>query len=143
MCLSVPKLITPKKDIVCYKVLKVYNDKSSVFVSEFQSFHYELGHTYSTNKNKPKIVETVPTLCRWKIVIEGDAFHSFKTVMGAKGYCKKYGYSSSVNDYNYVIVKCVIPKESKYIYEGDYDNSWGTGYKSYASQMIKPIEVIK
>ena len=117
MCLEKAIQIKPEKDIICYKICVFAENR---FFSPFYYFPYLLGKVEKIGKMKPAIY--FDYLANSDMVtIDGDSFHSFKTLRGAKGMLeilkKKSGTSTTTN---YVILKCVIPKDSKYIYEGLY-----------------------
>lgn len=125
MCLNSAVRINTEKDIVCYKLFWQYGN---TLYSFYRNSPYKLNVTRSTRTKTPKLYcsnfNGEKTYC-----IQESAFHSFANYGDVKEFHK--GSSS-------VIVKCIIPKNSEYIYEGTY-----AGVKSYASQKLKPIEIIE
>lgn len=132
MCLSQARLINPEKEITCYKLCKetetLTGDKC--YVSPYMGYIYELGKL-ATNGGKyaQGYVDTDGTL-----LVTRNAFHTFKTLKGAQSVKKKQLP-------NCVIVKCIIPKESTFVYEGVYN--FFSRYVSYASQQLLPISVVE
>lgn len=134
MCLEQAKLYskpigTEDKDIVCYKIYHRYN--KSIFASLFQRKQQILGQLYEISEKNVNVLKGIGR-SHW---VEENAFHSFASLRSAKEFAK---YLLGANKkYKLYVVKCIIPKYSKYIYVGKFNN-----YKSYASQQIIPIEVI-
>lgn len=128
MCLHNAVRINTEKNIICYKLF--WKDGNTLY-SLYRNSPYKLNVTRSTRTKTPKLYclefEGEKIYC-----IHESAFHSFAN----------YGDIKEFKDKNYkgssVIVKCIIPKNSEYIYEGTY-----AGVKSYASQKLKPIEIIE
>lgn len=101
MCLYTEqsKPLTAEKDITCYKVVNPAN-MDGVFRSMFQEFKYSLGVKYE-EKDFPGTASCT--------VHKG--FHSYRTIAVAR-------FHAAVS---YVLIKCVIPKGSRYYesYSGD------------------------
>ena len=140
MCLEKAIQIKPEKDIICYKICVFAENR---FFSPFYYFPYLLGKVEKIGKMGPEIYSSYSADSEM-VAIQGDSFHSFKTLRGAKGALeiikKKSGTSTTTN---YVILKCVIPKDSKYVYEGlYYPDTDNKKYVSYASQQIMQIEAL-
>lgn len=171
MCLYAAKRINPQEEIVCYKVLYkssaggVYDkdpDNWDIMYSPYYGSRYHMNHTKYTKcegevVNGHYVVNTQENIdvsflgdrpctsttsfksipCK---VIHG-ALHSFKNVEDAM-----HMADMLLGNYdNTFVVKCVIPKTSKYAYEG-FSEIGATGEKfapSYASQKLKPIEIVK
>lgn len=140
MCLTKPNKIKAERDIVCYKVLKksLFNKQ---YYSPLRDFSYYIGVTsFVTYTDKLFIKNS-------SVCIEGGAFHTFKNFISAKKFAEnlnKFHRISFDNDgydvYDYVIAKCIIPKNCEYIYEGYVNNDeYAPGY---ASSAIKPIEIL-
>lgn len=140
MCLTKPNKIKTEKDIVCYKVLRK-SLLNKQYYSPLQDFSYYIGVTsFATYTDKLFIKNS-------SVCIEAGAFHTFKNFISAKKFAenlKIFHRISFDNDgyvvYDYVIAKCIIPKNCEYIYEGYVNNDEHT--PGYASSEIKPIEIL-
>lgn len=135
MCLIKAKPVKTEKDITCYKVC--YRTYGGTYVSPFMWYNYIPGQLYQVNTNNPQL----GIVDKDGLYIEGNAFHTFKTLQGARQYLK-----NKYTDYEYVIMKCIIPKESEYIYEGIFKIYFWNKFRkfvSYASQQILPVSVIE
>lgn len=113
MCLCTTQ-VTPSvacKDIICYKVVNPAN-MDGVFRSMFQEFRYSLGVKYVEKK--------FTGIVRAHNVREG--FHSYRTISVAQNH---RGYAP------YVLIKCVIPKGSRY-----YESYTGA---EYCSDTLIPV----
>ena len=122
MCLNNKKRVTTDKDITCYKVFEVRDNGE--LRTPFRNSKYELGKLRKLKR------EEVPFPL--SSYIASGAFHSFMTRKGARVFAT--GYKKR----HVCIVKCKIPKESKYIYKGYFD-----GYGSYGSQQIFPVMIVE
>jgi hypothetical protein len=131
MCLVRAKLITPEEDIVCYKFLKVEGDK---YLSPYQYREYKLGRTLSLKRNNLPLVADIHG--RTPMIYKG-AFHSIKLLKVAKEYAKSSSDWSTGQKYDMIVMKCIIPKNSNYVYKGIFNGSQG-----FASQKIKPVEIV-
>ena len=132
MCLTNSVKITPHKDIVCYKVFCV-NRKvlDSDLLSPNKMKKWKLGRTETLRRN-----DAVRFKSRYEnreYVVEGGAYHSYQTLNDVSA-------TYFVNP-RYVICKCIIPKNSKYIYSGL--NNRNEESRGYASQKLKPIEFVQ
>ena len=119
MCLKI-KIFSRKKiakeDIVCYKGLLDYEDDE--LFTPFQEFSIKIGETYHSELKRTKFLSNEVDL----------GIHSLSNYESAKDAIMYY----------HIIVKCIIPKGSKY-YEGTWTNE---KYKSYASNCLKYVEII-
>lgn len=109
---------TATEDMIVYKVISLYCDGS--YVTPYQYASVKLGETYTSELRKEKNDSIVEI-----------GIHSFKNLVDAR------------NEKNYwddpqEIVKCIIPKGSKY-YEGDFSCL----VDSYASTALKYLEIIE
>lgn len=130
MCLDINKFSRAKiakEDITCYKWVFVHvlsaskKEKIYDYVTPFFYSHIKIGETYNSilevrNKYNP--------LYRTEIHSGLHSYADFHTPMS-----KKWGYS--------VIIKCIIPKGSKY-YVGKFD-----GDKGYASDSLKYVKILE
>ncbi len=132
MCLHNAVRINTEKDIVCYKLFWKDSDRPDKLYSIYRYSPYKLNVTRSTRTKTPKIYYSQDKRGRKEYSINESAFHSFANYGEVKKFQK--------NRYNggSVIVKCIIPKDSAYIYEGTFE-----GIKSYASQKLKPMEIME
>lgn len=136
MCLFGIKKLNKKKDITCYKVFYCVSNGYSGFI--VRDYPYEMGVVHSTNTVSPQIRE----YCN----ITGDSFHSFKTLYGAKKFVKFFlkhkPFTLPINSIAIIIVKCVIPSDSNFVYKGIYLET-DFSLRSYASEKLKPVEIVK
>ena len=142
MCLYNPLQIHPENDIICYKVMylsktiyevaknceKLKNELIFLASPFFSSHNWQLNHEYEII-NEPTIEEIDNTL-------NDNAFHSFKTLDGAKDLLEFLKLDEPKSDF--AIVKCVIPKTAQYVYEGEFNGS-----KCYASTSLIVKEIIE
>lgn len=147
MCLYRIKKINKKKDITCYKVLYCVSNGSGGFsiFSIVIDYPYEMGVVHSTNTDSPQIEYMDST---YEPYIRGNSLHSFKTLYGAKKMVKfflkhKRGLVTlPTNSIAIIIVKCVIPSDSNFIYKGIFLEK-DFSLKSYASEKLKLVEIVK
>lgn len=146
MCLVDCNKIEQKDDIICYKVVKNLNDV--VFRSPFKTNtlweigkQKEIKNTSISNLKKYSFYKQKVIANSYMHKIYGCAYHTFSSEMEAKKYIEIAYIPESRKGLS--ILKCVIPKSSKYVYEGVFHGVNYESYKSYASQKLKPIEVIK
>ena len=126
MCLILKddsKIVIADKDIVCYKVLRVFS-KGGI-ESPFQEFRYEIGETYHTDKRLKKIRDHANG-----VYVIKKGFHSFPHHIDAVSFNKE----SLLYTLNSKVYKCIIPKGTRMIF-GDF-----VGMPSIASEAIKIIE---
>lgn len=138
MCLFDATEIKLEKDLTVYKVLTVINGK--LCSPYYTDFNWEIDKTYEIKKDKPDIRHnTVPSrfypLKTIKYIeIEGDAFHTFRTIDDAKIFCENCS-GVLFNDFRLVIYECVIPKSSKFV----YTDRVGLQYASEKLKLVKEI----
>ena len=133
MCLTHAIKFTPDNDLTVYKVLMVSRFENE---SELEAYHspyfpktkWTAGKRESLNVNVPEIRYSF--FEQKGTVVEGNAFHSFHTYDKAK---EEALYFISVDktmkeDGTYVVCECTIPKDSRFVYRGCYDN--GISYAS-------------
>ena len=140
MCLYVKENKKPfiaNEDIVCYKV--VYKNAGQ-YRSPYRCTLYKLNTTMndSVRITKQKATYTFNGKSIWSISAGG--FHVYSTLNEAKTHInKEYEISKAkgiTELYNFVILKCIIPKDTKY-YIGTF-----SGMKSYCSKSLKIIEEV-
>lgn len=144
MCLYRIKKLNKKKDITCYKVLyAVPNGSGGFSILSIRDYPYEMGVVHSTNTDSPQIDYIDST---YEPYIRGNSFHSFKTLYGAKKmvkfFLKQKPFTLPINSIAIIIVKCVIPSDSNFIYKGRFIET-DFNLRSYASEKLKPIEIVK
>ena len=96
-----PELQTAKEDIVVYKVALL---KETGIESLFQRFHYKLGCVYKM----PELILLSQDCYRVK-----EGFHSYNTYKDAFQLCLSCGFTWILGA-TYYVLKCIIPKGSKY-----------------------------
>lgn len=145
MCLYRIKKLNKKKDITCYKVLYAVSNGYGGFsmLSLIKDYPYEMGVVHSTNTDSPQINYIDST---YEPYIRGNSFHSFKTLYGAKKmvkfFLKHKPFTLPINSIAIIIVKCIIPSDSNFIYKGKYLET-DSNLRSYASEKLKPVEIVK
>ena len=105
------------EDIVVYKILN--NDMKS----PYQLFQYELNHLYKKHWDEDFI-----SYCNENSYLGGNMFHSCVDL----NYCN-YLYR---NNDSQILVKCIIPKGSKYYTGIVVLNTDGQSYKEFSSNQI-------
>lgn len=139
MCLYIKENKKPciaNEDIVCYKV--VYKNAGQ-YRSPYRCTLYKLNTTMNDSvritKQKTQYYNGETT---WSISAGG--FHVYPTLNDAKTHIiKQYEVSKAkgiTELYNFVILKCIIPKDTKY-YIGTF-----IGMKSYCSKSLKITDEI-
>ena len=145
MCLYKIKKLNKKKDTTCYKVLYCVSNGSGGFsmLSLIKDYPYEMGVVHSTNTDSPQIDYIEST---YEPYIRGNSLHSFKTLYGAKKmvkfFLKHKPFTLPTNSIAIIIVKCVIPSDSNFIYKGIFLEK-DFSLRSYASEKLEPIEIVK
>ena len=145
MCLYKIKKLNKKKDITCYKVLYGVPNGSGGFsmLSLIKDYPYEMGVVHSTNTDSPQIEYMDST---YEPYIRGNSLHSFKTLYGAKKmvkcFLKQKPFTLPTNSIAIIIVKCIIPSDSNFIYKGIFLEK-DFSLRSYASEKLEPIEIVK
>ena len=145
MCLYKIKKLNQKKDITCYKVLYGVSNGSGGFsiLSIIKDYPYEMSVVHSTNTDSPQIDYIEST---YEPYIRGNSLHSFKTLYGAKKmvkfFLKHKPFTLPTNSIAIIIVKCIIPSDSNFIYKGIFLEK-DFSLRSYASEKLEPIEIVK
>lgn len=114
MCLTKAKRIRFKKDIVCYKMLLI--DYNFDLYSPYQHEKYFIGETKVIDSGVPNFIDNA---------ITGNAIHTYKYKRTAIRIAKQCYYSECC------IVKCIIPKNSEYVYKGYFGPN-----RAYACQKL-------
>lgn len=138
MCLYTKSLEAKvaKKDIVCYKLLHeniIYPSKARYYYTPFQEKNIILGQEVKANGELKKGTRRLYQFSSYKEynnLVHSGAIHTFATFKGVEEFMLKY--ASEYDMQNSVVVRCVIPKGTKY-YEGIFES---TGLKSYASKKL-------
>ena len=145
MCLVDCNKIEKKDDIICYKVVKNLNDVT--FSSPFKSAtiweigkQKEIKNTSISNLKKYSLYKQKVITNSHMHKIYGCAYHTFTTEEEAFDYIM---ILKTIYATKFSVLKCVIPKSSKYVYKGTFQIAEDVKYKSYASQKLKPIEIMK
>lgn len=150
MCLFIKnKNLKPKvarKDIVCYKIVKtnslyrLRDDERGKyrFITPFQGAYVELGMTVEAkggNAQPNPIYWWTPRRIKdkgYNKFVNKGLIHSFKTLEGAKKSFTFPDYAFTLTEDRCYIVKCIIPKGTKY-YEGIFED---TMLSCYASEKL-------
>lgn len=133
MCLRIfsnSESLIAENDIECYKI--ILKKKHTFFPKYFTLARHaeiQLGEEYTSEFEFGSETRFIPRLGHSvkKITIE-KGLHSFTNLRDAKSFCQT---EVSDESYKYYIVKCIIPKNSKY-YIGIFNDVEG-----YASDRIK------
>jgi len=150
MCLYNAKAVINHDDLICYKVLGGgfhEGTLQNIDTLNYPQVHYEIGKTKSIDYKRLKTgVLKYDLKNKETPYISNSAYHSFTNIDDAIDFAKKNIWLKKY------IVKCIIPKNSAYVFEGEitYYNYWEIlhgdtheyVYSGYASQKIKPIEII-
>lgn len=138
MCLRIlsnSEALISENDIECYKiVLKNKNIFFKKYYTLARLIHIKLGKEYTSDFEFGTETKFIPRAGHsfTKRTIE-KGLHSFTNLREAKSFCQTELLD---NSYHYYIVKCIIPKKSKY-YFGRFGDREG-----YASNCIKYTEEI-
>ena len=135
MCLYNAKKIEQEGEITCYKVLVQ-------LIGDYGEKFYRSPYQCSTTR---KVGETKTAWFRGlteekTIVDKGGnvsvgAFHTFKTMDDAVRYAGRF-------DGRKYLAECVIPTDSRYVYEGEVDGFYSNWIvHGYASQKLKVVKV--
>ena len=139
-----------RKPITCYKVFETtYGTMDSPLYNDFKGGkEWEVGETRKIGEDTPSF-ETAYRDVPYHDVpsIGGHSFHTCKTLKGARDYKKWLGRHEEDTWWNhgrkFVIAKCEIPLDTKFIYEGtavvSYDDE---GIPGYVSESIKILKLI-
>lgn len=137
MCLYSAKKVTPEEDILVYKVLRIRKRSVNLLnIKEYCSpYHWDtvwyLRERKDIDASEPELVRQVSMFEGEYFRIQGNAFHSFKNKEKAM---EEAGYLELMLDEPegvYVVGEFIIPKDSRYVYEGSY-----SGSVSYASSSL-------
>lgn len=129
MCLSKAKRIFPEEDIVCYKVLqKTQTYPIRYFSPYYNTKEWTLGKVEALRKRTDAC--TVVGCFSSEKLIYGGAYHTYSSLLAAQQFADRFS--------SLVVVKCIIPKSSKYVYKGTISD----GKEGFASQKLKPIKVV-
>lgn len=162
MCLIIEeqnaKMKIANEDIVCYKLVKkvereyinplhwieklTFSERTPLtyfktfFVSPYYNEIYE-PNTIKVDKTRIQKIKVKQHDHKvWRI--GGGVLHTFKDVKSAKKYYMDYG-SYMNNEGQYLLLKCIIPKGTKY-YDGKMDCN--ETYYSYASKTLRITDEI-
>ena len=132
MCLTNVEKITPQEDIICYKLF-VIDPKvcDSDMRSPFYSKSWKIGKMETLKRNAATVYSSYYNGHK-NHKIQGGAYHSYQNIADIP---VEFLLRSEI-----VVCKCIIPKSSKYIYSGC--NNGDQNSKGYASQKLKPVELV-
>ena len=114
------------KDIVCYKYL-IKKKGIKGLMSPFTGFRWEVRKEYTADRSAPRFVSNN---------IKDGYFHSYEYKDSAEFEAEIFT-NTRCGVAEYHIVKCIIPKGSRY-YKGIHTG----GADGYASKKIKIVEVL-
>ena len=132
---------TAEVDIEVYKILEREEDDESVFYAPYYKTVYRLGRVLATNIGKPYKHHVTFTKFLFRI---NEGLHSYSKdcitlynghiyINAPKSHIPLDWWNGKDCYKSYVIVKCAIPKGSKYYYNSD---------GLYVSNKLLPIEVV-
>jgi hypothetical protein len=113
----------------------VIND---IYVTPFFKFVMEPNKLYEEKKVFEVGIGSRLTLSKrikYTTIVQSGCFHTFKSKIDAKLFKKDLGLRNN----EAVIMKCVIPKGTKY-FEGRYE-TWA--YKCYASKSLQTLAIVR
>ena len=141
MCLENFKKITTEEDIIAYKLLE-RNNFYTEYVSPFYLFKWVIGHVYSEGHLGPIFGYGE----EFEKTINGGCFHTFKNLGEAQRQLQVHRDRWTEETY---IAKCRIPKDSNFIYEGEYKGvtpTYGANgieiCQGYASEKLEILEIL-
>jgi len=161
MCLKNAKKIKTDKDIVCYKVLLYRSDMDSLWSPFYNKCEWEVGKRYDieiptkeeldefdrigkTDEEFPVYTRNCSYLRDSGFVevaeksVHNFAYHSYRDSLSAAILCRAFnsGLRNNFTDRKYVVARCTIPKDSKYIFEGSTGSGSEEKENGYASQSL-------
>ena len=132
MCLTNIEKITPQEDIICYKLFMIDPKVcDSDMWSPFHSKSWKIGKMETLKRNGPTVYSFYYNGHK-SHKIQGGAYHSYQNIADIP---VEFLLRPEI-----VVCKCIIPKSSKYVYSG-YNNE-NKNSKGYASQKLKPVEIV-
>ena len=133
-------MIVADKDILCYKILLNYPEDNS-FKSIYRREPYELGTLMVDKLNVKKISTNLGG--EYSCAITAGCFHTFAKLKDARKEWKEtFNDGVIFNVLRPVIVKCYIPKGTRY-YVGTFNYLFSSAhYTSYASKQLKVTKTI-
>ena len=135
MCLVKCHKLNINEDIICYKYVTVKLDGYLYQSPVRKNTFWQIGKQKEIKNLTGEISEYKAKLLHNSYIdkINGCAYHTFENLEDAMT------YASFGSPRHYAILKCIIPKSSKYVFKGENFE----GKQSYASQKLKPIEIVK
>ena len=145
MCLERCKTTSIRTDKECYKVL-LKNPYDGELRSPLRSgMVWAIGETAKINADEPDFIANCSGLNQFgevSIEINGNAFHTLRRKRDAINYAKLLASHRPGTKFEIVVVKCTIPKDTKYIYEGKVQYRFFQYYDGYASQSLRVDEIV-
>lgn len=142
MCLENFKKITTEEDIIAYKLLE--RNFFGEYLSPFYSFNWEIGKVYKEGHLEPILGYGGE---EYGQTINGGCFHTFKNLDEAQRQLQVHRDRWTEST---CIAKCRIPKDSNFIYEGEYKGvipayvDKGTEIcQGYASEKLEILEILR
>lgn len=138
MCLCNSKKIETEKDVICYKVFRVR--KIGLFTKVISSPIIDC----IWNGKKGELGFYSPLFSSGGTSVEGRAFHSFKSADGAvkyANYLDEWLTKDSKREWM-CVYKCVIPKTTNYLYEGENVFSVEEREGGWASEKLNIVRCV-
>lgn len=146
MCLYFSKRMPIDGDITCYKVLLTYK-RENWFGSPFVSNMWKLGETKQIKDSYFLPYDLYHDVrLRTSQKIDVGAYHTFKNKEDAIALLDRIRNMIIVgrikDPSRYVLAKCTIPKDSKYVFRGKCNITYNNQVDGYASEKLRVDEII-
>lgn len=118
------KTTTATKDIVVYKIVYATDLNAEGFKSAYQDYEYNFGRLHKSKLENKRGYQSIDI-----------GIHSFANVtyIGDTALGRKFGYTEYDDSYvDGIIIECIIPKGSKYVFNNT----------DYVSNQLKPKSII-
>lgn len=132
-----------KEPIVCYKVLERENGSllSPLYGDRQGGGLWAVGEINKTGCEYPDIYDDTTWLLKMTSTLHGGGFHTCKTLEGAELFLK---YFVNRDKTTFVIAKCEITLDTKFVYEGlAVWDSYDPGVPGYVSESLKIVKIIE
>lgn len=146
---STPEPLVAEEDIICYKVLEVKMEETGVklYHSPYYPYTYGKNEVYTEkafDKTQIYYNEIKPVWEQWKMrgyITVDYGFHTFYSMELAMMEYLYWTRRNAFRNSDYCVMKCVIPKGSKY-YRGFIVQTERGDQVGYCSESIKLTEVM-
>lgn len=152
MCLEKAKAITLKEDKIVYKVVGESINGNLFSPFQWNPIHLsdEVQHDMVHPSTKKSIIKeinghkvvalTEQYVSSGNYCVFGGVFHSFEHYKDALYLRNKL--DEKTLDYEYVVVKCIIPKDAKLVMRGTYEYNF-YNFSAFGSSDIIMKEIVK